>query len=156
MNELLPFDEYVDPRQLASTNSMLQTWELERFLVRLAHAERRASRHSRRRELSDASAPRAIIGRRSARSFIGGGSERSTLEPSGSEEESITVTSNSFPSSWPPRNCPSLDTSGSGATDGPLSPMFQGIKSKLASLRTSTARELKNLFGSPSASHSRS
>lgn len=160
MNQLLPFGEYVDPRQLATTESMLETWELERFLVRLAQAERRAARHSRCRRvaLPESSAPRTIIGRRSARSYTSGNGEVDTTDQAGDTPTGVSSASHAYPSSWPPstsqQHIEASDTRSS--VEGSLSPMFQGLKSRLASLRSSTARELKHLFGSPSPSHSRS
>lgn len=47
MNALLPFGEYVSPRDMESQSSMLATMELERFLVHLAAIEQR--RQDRRR-----------------------------------------------------------------------------------------------------------
>jgi hypothetical protein len=151
MNSLLPFGEYVDPRQAATTAAMLETWELERFLVRLASAERRASRHSRQRratmpvvgETAESAPPQ--LNRSSARVIptdrVSGGAQG-------------TDASAGYPASWPPRGG-RHDGEGGSSRDGgggetSASPM-QGLKSRLASLRISTARELKSLFGSPSA-----
>lgn len=47
LNELLPFGEYVSPHEQAATAAMLESWELERFLVRLAAAEQRERRAAR-------------------------------------------------------------------------------------------------------------
>ncbi|KAL4458796.1 hypothetical protein ABPG75_013661 [Micractinium tetrahymenae] len=75
MNSLLPFGEYVSPAQRAAEQASLETWELERLLIRVAAASQReqrhhrssrhggsSSRHRRQGSRGEASAPQPIRG----------------------------------------------------------------------------------------------
>ena len=86
MNELLPFGEYISPEQRAAEAASLETWELERLLLRLAAASQReqhrqhrssrrattggsggsSSRHRRQGSRGEASAPQPIRGSEAA------------------------------------------------------------------------------------------
>lgn len=83
MNSLLPFGEYVSPEQRAVETATLETWELERLLLRLAaagrehrhhralrHASSSGSRHRRQGSRGEPSAPQPI---RDASGGAGGG-----------------------------------------------------------------------------------
>lgn len=94
MNALLPFGEYVSPEQRAAEQATLETWELERLLLRLAAASqreharahrsaRRASasaagggggsgRHRRQGSRGEASAPQPIRSSGDAAAALGG------------------------------------------------------------------------------------
>lgn len=71
MNSLLPFGEYVSPAQRAAEQASLETWELERLLIRLAASQRHhrssrhgggSSRHRRQGSRGEGSAPQPIRG----------------------------------------------------------------------------------------------
>lgn len=74
MNSLLPFGEYVSPAQRAAEQASLETWELERLLIRLAASQREqrhhrssrhggsSSQHRRQGSRGEASAPQPIRG----------------------------------------------------------------------------------------------
>lgn len=93
MNQLLPFGEYVSPEQRAAEAASLETWELERLLLRLAAASQReqqrqhrssrrattgssasgSSRHRRQGSRGEASAPQPIRGSEAAAAVAEGG-----------------------------------------------------------------------------------
>jgi len=70
MNALLPFGEYVSPREVEAQSSMVSNMELERFLVHLAAIEQRRrdrrggdsnrQRRGRRVDGADSSSPRRV------------------------------------------------------------------------------------------------
>jgi hypothetical protein len=171
LNELLPFGEYVSPQQQASAAALLESWELERFLLRLAAAEQRGAERAHRRTppRPGTSAPQPI------RRASGGAAER----PSGGDAAHLTPPPAGaargeppagFPASWPPAGTGSSGSgSSSGGGGGPpgarrasvdhgaASPggaraAAQSLKTRLASLRlkesfSKTTKELRSLFG---------
>lgn len=167
MNELLPFGEYINPQQEAATAAMLETWELERFLIRLAAAEqrqeRRASRHSRIHRGSshghDEASPPQLIPQRNNRNDVSPSSfpENRAGHLTGSTE--MHAGPSSLPSSWNGggdsvrEDSGHSNNGGGGGIGDALSPTFraasQAIKSRLSSFKFT--QELKHLFGSASA-----
>eukprot|EP00887_Chlorella_sp_A99_P006538 scaffold3.g6538.t1 len=174
LNELLPFGEYVSPEAQAMGLVDVESWELERLLIRLAatnsRQELRALRHQHRHAAAAAAAAAGPRGRRSApqpiagaggggrhhgrRTDPGGGAGGGASDGDG-EGRRRASTPGAYPASWPP------------AGEGASSSAHQGgdersgsFKSKFASLRlrtseslSRTTRELKSLF-SPSGSGS--
>jgi hypothetical protein len=144
MDELLPFGEYVSPAQEASQASMLESWELERFLLRLAMAEqrageRRSARQSRRGGVP--SAPQPIRQSPTAAAQLaaaaGGNGAAGPSGDAGGQPSSPGA----FPASWPPAAGGELSAGSrrASAEVNGASPSLRGatsaLKSRLASLR---------------------
>lgn len=154
MNELLPFGEYISPQQAEAESSMLATWELESFLVRLAAAERRERRAHRRSRMSRNQAEQ--------------NSHENQTTGQGEDERRADMTperqtSNSeYSSSWPPgAHSSSGQEEGSSPIFKSASQSFKSMKSRFAALKlrdtiSKTTQDLKSLFGSPSSPSSSS
>jgi len=122
MNELLPFGEYISPQQAEAESSMLATWELESFLLRLAAAERRERRAHRRSRLS--------------RNETEQNSGENQTREQGEGESGIDMTperriSNpEYSSSWPP------GAHSSSGQEESSSPIFKSASQSLKSMKS--------------------
>lgn len=176
MNQLLPFGEWVSPDAAAMSLVDVESWELERLLLRLnasgssrhhhhhrSHGERRrASTSGGGQRSSGVGAPARVEA--STPQPIAGRSRRT--DPGDAADQASTL--EAYPSSWPPSEVPrSSSRSGggigvlfgggratppsasttAGEDDASLRGRASSLKSKFASLRLKTARELKHLFG---------
>ncbi len=159
MNALLPFGEYVSPEQRAAEAATLETWELERLLLRLAAASQRehqrhhrsgrrtttgSSGHRRQGSRGEASAPQPIHG--GAAAAAGGSGDRWRLPGEGGGGAGggrpASAPGPAYPSSWPPASraeAASSSVPGGGVHDEGhvVSPQSRStsLKSRLASLR---------------------
>lgn len=178
MNELLPFGEYISPEQQAMGLVNMESWELERLLLRLAAAnqrqERRVHRHRHQPSRGEPSAPQPIVGApgqqagASRRTDPGSAAAAGVMSDDESTGRRPSSSPGAYPSSWPPAAAPpeaagsSRQSSGlfgssvgdHGSAASPSSRGGSSLKSKFASLRlkesfSKTTRELKSLF-SPS------
>jgi hypothetical protein len=164
MNSLLPFGEYVSPKQRAAETATLETWELERLLLRLAAAGQRehrhhrgsrhgsssASRHQRQSSRGEPSAPQPI---RDPSSGVDAGISMPWLLPSeggsgrapAAARPASVPSQGVYPGSWPPAGALEAGSTMASASssmrdDGHVvSPRSRSgsvsFKSRLASLR---------------------
>lgn len=145
MNALLPFGEYISPEQRAAEQATLETWELERLLMRLTAASqreharaqrsaRRASasaaagsssgRHRRQGSRGEASAPQPIGGSGGAAAAAPASSQgwqiagEAASSSSRAAGRAASAPAPGHPSSWPPAaGLEASSSSGSGLVD---------------------------------------
>lgn len=157
LQELLPFGEYVSPQAAASSAASLESWELERLLLRLAVSGQRGDRPTRagrraRRE------PPATAAQAIPDGGGGGSARRRSSQDAGPSGGGAAAAAAAYPASWPPTagELGELPSS-SGAAGLSLRAASHTLKARISSLRlresfSKTTREIKSLFspGRPS------